>query len=119
MIERITGGARRQSHSPGSREVSLTMDKPWEGNAVNYVTVFQDGGIYRGGQFLSRSGSDSFSKLEPQAQLHGPVALHPADRATADDIDAILREIEVWMIGEIERLHPQLQRSLMFKLEAA
>ncbi len=47
MIERITGGARRQLHSPEAREVSLTMDKPWEGNAVNYVTVFQDGSLCR------------------------------------------------------------------------
>ncbi|MBS1828211.1 MAG: hypothetical protein JST93_23095 [Acidobacteria bacterium] len=47
LIERLSGGARRELHRPEPREVSLVMDRPWEGNAVNYVTVFQDGERYR------------------------------------------------------------------------
>lgn len=47
LIGRLSGGARQQLHHPEPREVSIVMDKPWEGNAVNYVTVFQDGALYR------------------------------------------------------------------------
>lgn len=47
LIDRLTGGARQQLHHPVPREVSLVQDQPWEGNAVNYVTVFRDGDLYR------------------------------------------------------------------------
>ena len=47
LIERLTGGARQQLHPPEPREVALRMERPWEGNAVNYVTVFRDGNLYR------------------------------------------------------------------------
>lgn len=47
LIEALRGGARRVLHHPVLREVSVQMDRPWEGNGVNYVTVFQDGPIYR------------------------------------------------------------------------
>lgn len=47
LIESIHGGARRLLHQPVAREIALTMDKPWEGNAVNYVTAFRDGDLYR------------------------------------------------------------------------
>ena len=47
LIEQFTGAARLELHHPTPQEVALVMDKPWEGNALNYVTVFQDGDIYR------------------------------------------------------------------------
>ncbi len=47
LIDRLDGGARRQLHHPVPREVSIVMDQPWEGNAVNYVTVFRDNDRYR------------------------------------------------------------------------
>ena len=34
-------------HEPIRREVSITFDKPWEGNGCGYTTVFQDGDKYR------------------------------------------------------------------------
>jgi photosystem II stability/assembly factor-like uncharacterized protein len=34
-------------HPPERREVVLTTDKPWEGDASAYFTVFQDGSRYR------------------------------------------------------------------------
>lgn len=40
-------GARHILHRPVPRERVLACDQPWEGNGVNYVTVFQDGPIYR------------------------------------------------------------------------
>jgi hypothetical protein len=47
LIGSISGGARRVLHHPTPQEISLRTDQPWEGNGVNYVTVFQDGQIYR------------------------------------------------------------------------
>src|SRR5438067_754522 len=32
---------------PVPADVSLTFDEPWEGSTSNYVTVFQDGPLYR------------------------------------------------------------------------
>jgi len=46
LIERLED-AQRVLHHPTSREVSLTRNKPWEGNVSGYTTVFQDGEIYR------------------------------------------------------------------------
>ena len=46
LIDRLRG-ARRTLHRPVARELSLERTKPWEGNASNYTTVFQDGDLYR------------------------------------------------------------------------
>ena len=46
LIDRLRG-ARRTLHRPVAREISLERTKPWEGNASNYTTVFQDGDLYR------------------------------------------------------------------------
>jgi hypothetical protein len=47
LIERLSGRAELRLHEPAPREVALVTDAPWEGNATNYVTVFQDGALYR------------------------------------------------------------------------
>jgi len=47
LIERLSGRAELRLHQPAPREVALVTDAPWEGNATNYVTVFQDGSVYR------------------------------------------------------------------------
>jgi hypothetical protein len=47
LIDRLTGKAELRLHHPQPREVALVTDRPWEGNAVNYVTVFRDGDVYR------------------------------------------------------------------------
>jgi hypothetical protein len=47
LIERRTGKADLRLHAPTPREVGLVTDRPWEGNATNYVTVFRDGSLYR------------------------------------------------------------------------
>ncbi len=36
-----------QLHHPIAREIALTTDAPWEGNTSCYVTVFQDGDLFR------------------------------------------------------------------------
>ena len=47
LIDRIDGGMQFRLHHPTSKEVAVTVEKPWEGNASGYATVFQDGDIYR------------------------------------------------------------------------
>lgn len=47
LIERLGGRAELRLHHPSPREIALTFDKPWEGNASGYPTVFQDGDLYR------------------------------------------------------------------------
>jgi len=46
VIDRLTG-ATRVLHSPEPQEVAIVYDAPWEGKACHYVTVFQDGPLYR------------------------------------------------------------------------
>jgi len=47
LIDKLSGKAQLRLHRPEPREVTLVTDQPWEGNAVNYVTVFRDGDRYR------------------------------------------------------------------------
>jgi len=47
LIERLDGRAELRLHHPTPREVAITFEKPWEGNASGYPTVFQDGDVYR------------------------------------------------------------------------
>ncbi len=46
-IESLGGGARLTLQQPVLREVSMTYDRPWEGNVCCYHTVIQDGDLYR------------------------------------------------------------------------
>lgn len=47
LIDRFAGKAELRLHSPTPREIAMTFDQPWEGNASGYPTVIQDGDIYR------------------------------------------------------------------------
>ena len=47
LVERIDGQAELRLHHPTAREIALTFDEPWEGNASGYPTVIQDGDLYR------------------------------------------------------------------------
>lgn len=55
LVESIEGAARQTLHHPTAREVVLVCDRPWEGNGLNYITVFRDGELYkmyyRGGDY--------------------------------------------------------------------
>ena len=42
LVQKLAGQARQILQRPVPREVVLVCDQPWEGNGVNYVTVFQD-----------------------------------------------------------------------------
>ena len=47
LVERLVGRAEFRIHHPMPREVAITFEKPWEGNASGYATVIQDGDLYR------------------------------------------------------------------------
>ena len=55
LIQSLDGEARQMLHHPTPREIVLVCDRPWEGNGLNYVTVFRDGDVYkmyyRGGDY--------------------------------------------------------------------
>lgn len=47
LAERLDGKAELRLHHPTPREIAMTFDQPWEGNASGYATVIQDGDLYR------------------------------------------------------------------------
>ena len=55
LVEALEGEARQILNHPVPREVVFVSNRPWEGNGLNYVTVFQDGDsykmYYRGGDY--------------------------------------------------------------------
>ena len=46
LIERMSG-VRLRLHPPRMAEKVMTFDQPWEGTTSAYVTVFQDGDLYK------------------------------------------------------------------------
>ena len=46
LIEKMDG-AELALHAPEARNIALDFDRPWEGNTCCYVTVFQDGQVFR------------------------------------------------------------------------
>lgn len=60
LIDSLSGGAKRVLQKPVAKEVVLTFDKAWEGSSSNYITLFQDGDIYRmyyrGARFTDANG---------------------------------------------------------------
>lgn len=47
LIDQLDGAARQVLHPPTPQEIVLVADNPWEGNGLNYVTVFRDGDLYK------------------------------------------------------------------------
>ncbi len=72
LIEKLTGQAERRLHHPTPQEVSLKFDAAWEGSGSNYVTVFQDGDLYRmyyrGAQLSIENGK--FVQPHPQVTCY-------------------------------------------------
>src|SRR5580704_8893926 len=62
LVERLAGKADLRLHHPTPQNVAFVTDEAWEGNATNYVTVFQDGDkyrmYYRGSHFSYIGGKD-------------------------------------------------------------
>ena len=47
LISSMTGGARLQLHRPERRDIVFETDRPWEGNACSYQSLFVEDGVYR------------------------------------------------------------------------
>jgi hypothetical protein len=47
MIAKLSGDAQQVLHKPEPKEVVFVTDKPWEGNACNYYSLFQEGNLYK------------------------------------------------------------------------
>jgi len=72
LVDKLTGGARHDLHRPEPQGIAVVMDKPWEGNAVNYVTVFQDGDLYR----LYYRGADVQYSKDDYRETHREVTCY-------------------------------------------
>ena len=46
VVDRLSE-ATRTIHRPVPRDVVMRFDRPWEGNSCNYISVIEDGGVYR------------------------------------------------------------------------
>lgn len=62
LVDRLEGRADLRLHHPTPGNVAVVTGEPWEGNATNYVTVFQDGSkyrmYYRGSHYSYSGGKD-------------------------------------------------------------
>ncbi len=47
LIESFSGRAELRMHQPERRDIALVTDRPWEGNACAYRTIFRDGAKVR------------------------------------------------------------------------
>ena len=64
LIDTMSPSLRLQLHKPVRRNVAFVTDKPWEGNACSYSSVFQDGDRYRmyfgGQQYVNSEGKVNY-----------------------------------------------------------
>lgn len=47
IVEKLSGGARYELHTPQIKEVVMEYDEPWEGTYSNYHSIFKDGDKFR------------------------------------------------------------------------
>lgn len=66
MLIESASNVELRLHEPVPGEVALVFDAPWEGNSCGYVTVFQDGDIFR---MYYRGGAQTF-RGDPPAHEH-------------------------------------------------
>lgn len=80
LVERLTGRAELRLHQPTPQNVALVTDEPWEGNATNYVTVFQDGNkyrmYYRGSHASYLGGKDRPNTRDLYCYAESPDGIH-------------------------------------------
>ena len=80
LIESLTGQAQLRLHQPIPREIALVTGEPWEGNATNYVTVFQDGDkyrmYYRGSHASYLGGKDRPNTRDLYCYAESPDGIH-------------------------------------------
>lgn len=76
LVGELGSGARLVLHHPMPQEVSLVMDRPWEGNAVNYMTAFRDGEVFR----LYYRGADVQYSKDGYRETHREVTCYAESR---------------------------------------
>jgi hypothetical protein len=114
LVERLEGGAQRVFHHPVPREVVITFDQPWEGNACAYVSIFRDDDRYRmyyraqnepGSAGGEKRGSHAFGcYAESPDGIHWTrPALGQADFKGSKDNNIIFKPAvpEGWLLSEL------------------
>ncbi len=80
LVEGLVGRAELRLHHPVPQNVALVTDEPWEGNATNYVTVFQDGDkyrmYYRGSHASYLDGKDRPNTRDLYCYAESPDGIH-------------------------------------------
>jgi hypothetical protein len=72
LIDHLTDKAELRLHHPVPREVAIATDRPWEGNACNYITVFHDGDKYR----IYYRGADVLYTADGSRETHREVTCY-------------------------------------------
>jgi hypothetical protein len=62
-----TSGVELRLHQPTSQEVVMHYDRPWEGNACGFHTIFRDGHIYR--MYYGAGNYGPIKKLQTHEQF--------------------------------------------------
>jgi len=83
LIDSWDGGARLRLHHPQPQEVALLLDRPWEGNGCNWITVFPHENRFR---MYYRGSAYRISTTEQQAEL---IKIHPDWVCVAESGDGI------------------------------
>lgn len=47
LVDQLVGRAELRLHHPQPKEIAIVHDAPWEGSGSGYLSVFQDGPLYR------------------------------------------------------------------------
>lgn len=69
IVSDFDGDASLRLHRPVARSIALVCDAPWEGNTSGYVTVFQDGSLYRMYYRGSHVDYEGGSRSQPHRQV--------------------------------------------------
>jgi hypothetical protein len=91
LIDKIEGDAEIRLHQPTPQEIAIVMDKPWEGASCAYMTVFQDGDLYR----MYYRGSHVIYTKENIDETHPECTCYAESRDGINWIKPNLRVFEV------------------------
>ncbi|MBT4693383.1 MAG: hypothetical protein HOB73_08575 [Planctomycetaceae bacterium] len=80
LVEKISGQARFQLHSPTRREIAIQYKEPWEGNASGYSTIIQDSDVYhmfyRGHKYIVDDKQLRQAQSEVTCYAHSSDGIH-------------------------------------------
>lgn len=80
LVDTLEGDLSYRLHAPQAQELVIRQDKPWEGNASSYHTVFKDGDTYRmyyrGHDFTLEGGRLGFTHGECTCYAESKDGIH-------------------------------------------